>query len=303
MAEIEMKRFDGAMVTPKDDAIIFEKAVQKNGIMYGCDLTYLGASQVHIAAGKGIYKGRDFDIAEQTLNVMLSDSGTKSGRMYVRIDLSNAETPIDIISIAADILPAMQEDEDFNRVLGVGEMELAIYTAGEVAITDLTETFEYVGNPYKELEEKVDKLNSDLSFPDGVGFFPDIQDGVRGYNTDAARGADTFVPFKSGEQLKLLAIYYTGSTGTLSARPVLDTDYLKALSYNKYEVLKPFDTTIVIGGGIINEYGFYINGVPTITNFPNFFGTVTKKYSFKTGDVIQFVYNSGHNYCGATFKL
>lgn len=158
-----------------------------------------------------------------------------------------------------------------------------------------------------DLEQRIkdgfDQVNSDLSFPDGVGFFPDIQDGVRGYNTDAARGADTFVPFKSGEQLKLLAIYYTGSTGTLSARPVLDTDYLKALSYNKYEVLKPFDTTIVIGGGIINEYGFYINGVPTITNFPNFFGTVTKKYSFKTGDVIQFVYNSGHNYCGATFKL
>lgn len=33
-------------------------------------------------------------------------------------------------------------------------------------------------------------------FPDGVNFYPDVQDGERGYNTDAARGADTFHPFK-----------------------------------------------------------------------------------------------------------
>lgn len=32
-------------------------------------------------------------------------------------------------------------------------------------------------------------------FPDGTGFYPDTKDGVHGYNTDAARGADTFYPF------------------------------------------------------------------------------------------------------------
>lgn len=41
-------------------------------------------------------------------------------------------------------------------------------------------------------------LNNNLMFPDGVHFYPDIKDGKRGYNTDAARGADTFVPFKRG---------------------------------------------------------------------------------------------------------
>lgn len=35
-------------------------------------------------------------------------------------------------------------------------------------------------------------------FPDGLHFYPDLKDGKRGYNTDAARGADTFVPFKRG---------------------------------------------------------------------------------------------------------
>lgn len=35
-------------------------------------------------------------------------------------------------------------------------------------------------------------------FPDGESFYLDIQDGIRGYNTSTARGADTFNPFKSG---------------------------------------------------------------------------------------------------------
>lgn len=41
------------------------------------------------------------------------------------------------------------------------------------------------------------QLNSDLKFPDGTGFYPDVQNGQRGYNTDPARGADTFSPFRS----------------------------------------------------------------------------------------------------------
>ena len=40
-------------------------------------------------------------------------------------------------------------------------------------------------------------LSRDLKFPDGKGFYPDVQNGERGYNTDPARGADTFFPFKS----------------------------------------------------------------------------------------------------------
>ena len=48
----------------------------------------------------------------------------------------------------------------------------------------------------KNLMDKSNELGRDLKFPDGVGFYPDIQDGVRGYNTDPKRGADTFTPFK-----------------------------------------------------------------------------------------------------------
>lgn len=40
------------------------------------------------------------------------------------------------------------------------------------------------------------KLSNDLAFPDGVRFYPDVKDGVRGFNIDPARGADTFSPFR-----------------------------------------------------------------------------------------------------------
>ncbi len=43
-------------------------------------------------------------------------------------------------------------------------------------------------------------LNNNLTFPDGTKFYPDIKDGERGYNTDPARGADTFVPFNKGNK-------------------------------------------------------------------------------------------------------
>lgn len=39
-------------------------------------------------------------------------------------------------------------------------------------------------------------LSNDLKFPSGKGFYPDEKDGVAGYNTDPARGADTFIPFR-----------------------------------------------------------------------------------------------------------
>lgn len=53
----------------------------------------------------------------------------------------------------------------------------------------------------KTLMDKSNELSRDLKFPDGVGFYPDIQDGVRGYNTDPKRGADTFTPFKKAVNL------------------------------------------------------------------------------------------------------
>ena len=42
------------------------------------------------------------------------------------------------------------------------------------------------------------EVNESLTFPDGTTFYPDIQDGKYGFNTDPNRGADTFIPFSNG---------------------------------------------------------------------------------------------------------
>lgn len=55
----------------------------------------------------------------------------------------------------------------------------------------------------KVLMDKANQLSSELKFPDGTKFYPDIQDGEYGFNTAADRGADTFHPFKADWELVL----------------------------------------------------------------------------------------------------
>lgn len=49
-------------------------------------------------------------------------------------------------------------------------------------------------------------------FPDGTDFYLDVQDGVSGFNTDPARGADTFHPFFNGISFTVHweSIFYVG---------------------------------------------------------------------------------------------
>lgn len=54
-------------------------------------------------------------------------------------------------------------------------------------------------------------LNNKLMFPDGTEFYLDIHGGERGFNTEAARGADTFFPF-SKYDVKASAVGVTPSS-------------------------------------------------------------------------------------------
>lgn len=42
-------------------------------------------------------------------------------------------------------------------------------------------------------------------FPSGTEFYLDEHEGERGYNTDPARGADTFVPFRKTKLLSVIS--------------------------------------------------------------------------------------------------
>ena len=67
-----------------------------------------------------------------------------------------------------------------------------------------------------------------------MGFYPDIQEGVRGYNTDPARGADTFSPFSDIPELisssvaSNIARTFDVSSRLLHSKYTVDNFYLVA---------------------------------------------------------------------------
>lgn len=69
-------------------------------------------------------------------------------------------------------------------------------------------------------------VNNNLMFPDGVKFYPDVKDGVRGYNTDAARGADTFHPFFNSKPIWSGQLNITSAAGNKNHSGSVNTNCL-----------------------------------------------------------------------------
>lgn len=75
-----------------------------------------------------------------------------------------------------------------NKVGGISGISssLTANSTTQAASTNLT----------NQLYQNITQVSSELKFPDGTKFYPDIKDGEYGFNTAADRGADTFHPFK-----------------------------------------------------------------------------------------------------------
>jgi hypothetical protein len=200
---IKMNTYAGGQITAGNDAILHDRAIANTGILHGCNITFMGANQIHIEKGYLLIKGRYCTVTEDTIQVAMSNSETElPGRLYVRADLADAQEPVKILSVAAEHLPELTQDENFNYDNGVWEMELATYTAGMTAIKDLTVTCEEVpeGASKKEtaaLLGKMDELTENL----GDLTFAQDADGNWGYKVG---GADPVIPF--GGSLKPLVL-------------------------------------------------------------------------------------------------
>lgn len=168
---IKMNTYAGGQMTAGNDAILHDRAIANTGILHGCNITFMGANQIHIEKGYLLIKGRYCTVTEDTIQVAMSNSETElPGRLYVRADLADAQEPVKILSVAADPLPKLTQDENINYDNGVWEMELATYTAGMTAIKDLTVTCEEVpeGASKKEtaaLLGKIDELTEKITIP------------------------------------------------------------------------------------------------------------------------------------------
>ena len=140
---IQLVTYANQTVTPMNDAIIYEKAVNQNGIFNGCNVT-VTSNEVHITGGYGLICGREFVINSEVITVTLAPSGTLLGRLYVRLDLADADAPIQLLTVTGNTLPALVQDADVNYTNGVYEMELATFVVGVSALSNVVETYETI---------------------------------------------------------------------------------------------------------------------------------------------------------------
>lgn len=151
---IELKQFDGSTITPKDDAIMYEILTGVSGLISGCDLTAMGGGVIKIGFGRGIIKGRQFVVQEESISVELSAAGDKPGRIYFHMDLADDADPIQIRYITADELPELEQDEECNETNGIYEIELATYTASMLAVSNMEKTITMVGKAWENFSIK-----------------------------------------------------------------------------------------------------------------------------------------------------
>ena len=139
---ITLKTYKGGNVTPQDDAIIYETAIPGSGIFKGCEVTYARGNVLHISQGFGMIRGRFFEVYETEIDVRLADVGeTLQGRVYIHLDLSNADEPIKILAQAALELPPLDADVNINYNNSSYDLELAIFTVSSAGLDGLTKVF------------------------------------------------------------------------------------------------------------------------------------------------------------------
>lgn len=137
---ITLKQFEGATVSPKDDAIMYDQMSTDYGIISGLEINILSTNIVSISAGYALIKGRLVQIDDENINCELPN-GDGNGRIYIQMDLQNTLSPVQLLTKATTgTLPALQQDEDVNFTDGIFEVEIATYTATATAVQVITQT-------------------------------------------------------------------------------------------------------------------------------------------------------------------
>lgn len=284
---IKMNTYAGGQMTAGNDAILHDRAIANTGILHGCNITFMGANQIHIEKGYLLIKGRYCTVTEDTIQVAMSNSETElPGRLYVRADLADAQEPVKILSVAADPLPKLTQDENINYDNGVWEMELATYTAGMTAIKDLTVTCEEVpeGASKKEtaaLLGKIDELTEKIPNPVLLWENP---------NPTQRFPVDGTIELSSDDYNWLEIYYYSNTTsnGLLYQKvkkgdiPILiHTHFTSSGSGFGYRALQYVDDTHLKGTGYSIRQYFSNNVTPQFDNKATAYGIPVKIYGIK----------------------
>lgn len=159
MAEnIRLITYAEQTVTPMNDAILQDVEVGQSGILYGVSISASG-NIISITGGYGVIKGRLFELSSSSITVQLSSGSTLSGRLHIRLDLSNQSEPISIITQTGSSIAELTKEDDANYTNGIYEMELATFSVTTTEIANVVETYTRIRGGITVVSEANTSLN------------------------------------------------------------------------------------------------------------------------------------------------
>lgn len=151
----------------------------------------------------------------------------------------------------SDIYVGELQDEDGNTVYPHTEADVCFCTDGKNVQEKINNELLSNTKVLKTIEEieantnveniagatALKEVNNKLMFPDGTEFYLDEHDGERGYNTEPARGADTFIPFRKIIPLTLLKYFHKSHNGNTETHTYTLTEDVNTLLVQYITVL------------------------------------------------------------------
>lgn len=134
---ITIKQFNQSTVNPVDDATLYYMLMQSSGVLSGLQVTLSGTNQLNVTAGYAFACGRMLEVSAETVSASLATSGTQKGRLYIHIDLTNATTPAQLMTVAAATLPDPEQD-NLNAGGSLFDIPLAEYDVTVAQVTGLS---------------------------------------------------------------------------------------------------------------------------------------------------------------------
>lgn len=153
---ISLVTYAGQTVTPQDDALVYEAALNGSGMIYGGEVTIKNANTLHVGTGHGALCGRKFTIEETDIPIALTASGSLLGRLYIHMDLADADEPISILNETAASLTPVIQDANVNIINGVYEINLCTFTVDTATISDLVDVRRFINPPSTEIGDLSD---------------------------------------------------------------------------------------------------------------------------------------------------
>lgn len=136
---VTLKQYNGSTVQPTDDAVLYDTLLGVSGVIQGAACTIVGANQIRVATGRIMICGRMVSVDDELVTANVSTSGSQQGRLILRVDMANTEKPAYFTTQTGTPLPSLVQ-EDINTNGLIYEFEMATYTAGELAISNLVST-------------------------------------------------------------------------------------------------------------------------------------------------------------------